>query len=166
MVGIFPIPKTEILPPKPSLPRSSACESDAFEGWAFSERESSRNSHDVARIVADEIDTYRLILSSDIQASLFISAIEKCRQILIDAFQVFCRLPPYRLDSAFDDNVWWASGLAPNSPSFRNYHGHKSPFSLLDGYQPNQDMLCATQENWYSAFYKAADEDSNHKPIT
>ena len=148
-----------------SLSSRSACESDAFARWASSERESSWKSQGVARTVDDETDPYRVVLYSDIEASLFTSPTKERREILVDAFLVFCHRPPFRLHSSFNNNVWWAVGLADNPGALQLSEDHKGR-SLLDSYQPTQDVLFATQEEWCSAFHMAADGNSDLNPLT
>ncbi|KAI9761786.1 MAG: hypothetical protein M1840_001705 [Geoglossum simile] len=84
-----------------------------FETWASAERLQALKSRDPARTIdeVEEDDPYRVILFSDIKDFLPYFDSKQARLTLLNAFMVFCKLPPLPCS---DNQSWWTDPFVRN----------------------------------------------------
>jgi NRDE-2, necessary for RNA interference len=84
-----------------------------FETWATAERLQALESREPARTIdeVEEDDPYRVILFSDIKDFLTYFDSKQARLTLLNAFMVFCRLPPLPCS---DNQSWWTDPFVRN----------------------------------------------------
>ena len=91
--------------------------------WIVSELEHGLLSRLPARTTDDveENDPYRVILFSDVRPFLIDSPSVIVRQTLLDAFLIFCHLPPCTADDAHSrTRHWWREGFLRNDVLYAN----------------------------------------------
>ncbi|KAL6720435.1 hypothetical protein ACLMJK_002357 [Lecanora helva] len=92
-------------------------EKDLWSSWVRSERAQKAESRMPARTTDDTVedDPYRVILFSDIQTFLIELPSVVSRDVTIDVFLAFCRLPPYIEDGDESSaRSWWLEGYIHN----------------------------------------------------
>ncbi|KAI9838110.1 MAG: hypothetical protein M1819_006266 [Sarea resinae] len=96
--------------------RSALNGSNLLDEWARQERELSLRSREPARTIdeVEEDDPYRVILFSDIRDTLVYFADETSRSSLIEAFLLFCRLPPMSFEVNEWVMDWWNDSFTRN----------------------------------------------------
>ena len=112
-----------------------------FNSWAAAEKIRARASRMPARTMDDvvEDDPFRVILASDVEDFLvsFPSGSDELRASLLDAFLLFCRLPP----------------LAPITKTSRDWSS--DPFT--------GESLLECESAWIGRQYSPGDDDSNRE---
>ena len=145
-------------PPVPKIERVDQNESDSpfIAAWVSLERQHSLITRVPARTIDDveENDPYRIILFSDVEPFLFNSQTSSSREIILDAFLVFCQLPPYRLGVAMEgSSLWWSNGFLRNQLLYDGLQRGDSPFDLLMwNFRLDQDTMFAQPHKWFVAF--------------
>ena len=168
-------------PPEPKVNTTDYLENaqNPWESWVKSEHDRSLLAREPAHTVDDvaEDDPYRVILFSDIQPFLFESPSDVTRAACLDAFLVFCQLPPYENNNASGKSrSLWTDGYLCNeglnfssyvSQSFMREHSaqealktppgstssRRAVFDLaISEYRLSSDTLFAQEGSWFSAF--------------
>ncbi|KAI9783090.1 MAG: hypothetical protein M1839_004259 [Geoglossum umbratile] len=126
-VGNVPEPRTDTLEAKIDPHR-------VFETWITAERLQALQSRDPARTIdeVEEDDPYRVILFSDIKDFLTHFGSKQARWSLLNAFMMFCRLPPLPRSS---NQSWWTDSFVRNdgleqSDAYHNWYFFDGPKSV------------------------------------
>jgi hypothetical protein len=106
-------------PPQPSTESTIIMKDgqDVWGSWFASERRQGLLARKPARTIdeVEENDPYRVILFSDIRPFLIDSPSEKNLDVLLDAFLIFCRLPPYETEGRdHSSRIWNGNGFLRN----------------------------------------------------
>ncbi len=99
----------------PDTPQSYLETSDIFEGWVAAERLRAATSKMPARTLDETVedDPYRVILWSDIQDFLIdLPTTSDSGRLLLDAFLIFCRLPPVPSLYNYTSRQWWIDSFS------------------------------------------------------
>ena len=157
-------------PPAPKRDIASQDESDpeTFAVWIYSERLRALFSREPARTIDDVegIDPYRVILFSDILPVLLTLPTPPGREALLNAFLIFCHLPPYRLGVARGSpSLWWLDGFLRDQLIYQDLERGNGPFDLsMWNYRLDLDTLFAPSNNWFTPF--ASSQYPNEKEYT
>ncbi|PHH76135.1 hypothetical protein CDD80_1767 [Ophiocordyceps camponoti-rufipedis] len=103
-VGDAPEPVTNVEPVK-------ASQQDSYSAWGATERLRGERASMPARTMdtGTDDDPFRVVMYSDIEPLLFLipqSELEEMTGQLVDAYLLFCGLPPVFRDSDFTDTAW------------------------------------------------------------
>ena len=150
---------------------------DSFSTWIAQERHNMLLWRRPARITDDMAgnDPYRVVLFSDIRPILSTSPSLEGRYELLEAFLIFCQLPPYQANHT--GRIWYKDGFLKNEALISDcedlFPGHADVPSDQDVGQPalqldlpqhlmfgslnlscqsDTEILFAKQGSWFSAF--------------
>lgn len=169
---------TSAVPDPEEDPKNTSIEDDrVFTSWVSAERLKSRASRRPARTLDDvaEDDPFRVILFSDIEPfAIHIEPLENHQKFLLDAFLVFCHLPPLPrssegmphtdlLDSIFTDQLlhrdesWLRKQYNPRLDT--DSESDKDIASILRSDLENFAVSPSSlyNDNWFRAFWAWCD---------
>ena len=149
---------------KPPQPRTETADDlkdskNHWKLWLASERRHSWLSRNPARTIDDieENDPYRIIMFSDIRPFLIDSPSLAGQQLILDAFLVFCHLPPFAAEGPDSHSRGWGrDGFIRNDAlwlSNKLQDSWKLRFSRLHGCSVKSDSVDKQDNLWQSGVH-------------
>jgi hypothetical protein len=143
---------------------------DVYKAWATTEQKRALEARMPARVAdeTDDADPYRVVLLSDIEPGIIYlpaSISHSLRSQLVDAFLLFCRMPPAFvsgkvIESALDDPFIYGRSETfkleishtPGDTTISTETHRQSPKFKADGSRmlSSPEILCSTGHSWFA----------------
>lgn len=141
-----------------------------FQSWPACEEEGTLNASLPARTL-DEVnndDPYRVIISSDVTEYLFRVKEPENKVLLLNAFLLFCSLPPLPTHRPGPEQHWWTDGFLRGSElslfhvKFDSITRQSIPaISPMTNLVTDTSTMFADSEHWFSCWQDISKSSSN-----